>query len=255
MEKGNKYKPQYYWNMDIYDLTNVEEVQWPDLFFYYQDFQLMFFAEKRIIENAEEFIQRLEDELKLKVASDKMLQEKPIDEQEESYQAQYYEHFYGDAEKVINQVLQNQRKGSVLSIFSMIEGNLRVLCNLVQNKFSFKIKINDLNESDDLQKYWMYLSKVYEIDSTKLEPDYTRIKQQKYFRNKIAHNNSNIENKMIQSVRQTRGLKVNSYGDINELEITEVEYVKNLLLWGESFFGTLIELMEERCKILNNKAE
>lgn len=206
----------------------------------------MFYAERRIIENAEQFIRSLDNDLKLKVKSDKELQKKASDEQEESYQAQYYDHFYGHTELIINQVLQSQRKASVLSIFSLIEGKLKELCNLVEGEFNFKIKINDLGGSDDIQKYWVYLDKVYGLDTSKLEPLYTPIKQQKYFRNKIAHNNSKIDESKKQLVMQTLGLKVVSYGKNHILTIAKADYVENLLTSAQALFDNLIELMHNR---------
>ncbi|WP_242927368.1 hypothetical protein [Pontibacter vulgaris] len=233
--------------MDLENLfENSSKVGWPDLYYFQEEFDLIFFAERKIIENAEQFIKGLDNDLKLKVKSDSELQKKALDEQEEAYQAQYYDHFYGHTELIINQVLQNQRNASVLSIFSLVEGNLKALCNLVEGEFNFKIKVNDLGGSDDIQKYWVYLDKVFCLDTSKLEPFYTPIKQQKYFRNKIAHNNSKIDENRIQLVRQTPGLKVTSYGKNHILTIAKPDYVEKLLTDSQAFFDNLIELMHER---------
>lgn len=233
--------------MDLERLfENYTNVGWPDLYYSQEEFDLIFFAERKIIENAEQFIQGLDNDLKLKVKTDKELQKKPSDEQEEAYQAQYYDHFYGHTELIINQVLQNQRKASVLSIFSLVEGNLRTLCHLVESEFNFEIKITDLGGSDDIQKYWVYLGKVYGLDTSKVEPYYTPIKQQKYFRNKIAHNTSKIDENKIQLVRQTPGLKVVSYGKNHLLTISKADYIEKLLTNSQAFFDNLIERMHER---------
>lgn len=237
--------------IEMYLKSNGGYVHWSSLHQYHSEYiDFVFDAEKKVVENAEQFIKGLNAELELKIANDQKLQKKPANDEEENNQNQYYEYHYLRTKYALEQVLQSQRKASILSLYSLIEGYFKSLCDLIQDEFKFKIKVDDLHGSDDIQKCWLYLQKVCEIDITSLERYYTPIKTEKYFRNKIAHNNSLIDPGKLPLVKQIKGLRVSSYNDKHHLIIENAEYNLNLLCKAEKFFDELVDLMEKRYKVL-----
>lgn len=228
------------------------ELAFSDLYYFREDIKMIFNAEKKIIENSENYSKNLIADLKIKVKKDNNLLLSPKSEQDYMDQAQYYDHYYGETETFIEQLFENQRKAAILSTFSLIEGQLKVLCKLIQNEFNFKIKLNDLNGSDYINRYWIYLTKVFEINPSDLEALYAPIKEKKYIRNKIAHSNSMIEAGKVKFINDIPGLKVISYSDDHKVKITSFTFIESLMQNGEDFFNKLIKVVDTRYKAIKN---
>ena len=227
--------------------NSFKEYHWSDLYYYQSDFDLVFLAEEKIIQNSEKYIHSLRDELKQKIDRDEYLGQLSPNQKEGDYAAQYYEHYYGDFESLIEQIQSNQRKAFVLSIFSYIEGHLLTLCDIIQDRFQFEKTPKDLKGSDDIGRCINYLTKVYGVNYSKIEPKYTFIKQQKFVRNKIAHNDSLLDEGNKQLIKQTEGLELRRFGEKCKILITSDHYLTRLLEKRKEFFRTLVELIDERC--------
>lgn len=159
----------------------------------------------------------------------------------------YQKYYYNEI--IITELQRIQRYSSILSIFSFYESRLKSICRLIENEFEFKIKIKHLNNYEgDLNKYWNYLSKVFEIQTEKIEPLFKPIHEQKKIRNLIAHNNGIITEK----IELTQGLTLNKVGNNFQIEIDEEKYIGNLLKNIEVFISALLIEIDKRYVTLKN---
>ena len=172
MIKKNEYG---FWSKkNIFSTKGVYVFEWQDLYFVKFGVEIGIDAFKSLNFNQEESLilikKNFEDKLKNDVALNSL---KP--EQKGSYFEQVFER-----ERItILEIQRKQRFAIILSIFSFFEGQLKGVCTLIEQTYNFNIKIDDLNSNEDLLRYWNYLEKVFEIDTLKVEPSFTPIKQQK----------------------------------------------------------------------------
>lgn len=225
---------------------------WGILYYFDDDLYNLLIAEKKIITNSETYSKTLIEEFRDKIKNDAELQTNPTNFEEESIQAQYYGHYYGKTEELINQISQNYRKASLLSIFSVLEGQLKLISNLVENEFDFNIKIKHITGNDYIHKYWLYLTKVFELNPKELEKEYNLIRQHKYIRNKIAHNNSEIDDNKLIFVLETEGLSIKKLGNDKIVEIDSEYYIPQIIELIQSFFNKLIKVIDKRYGELKN---
>ena len=231
---------------------NFKINHWRILFYYDDDLDNLLIAEEKLIANSEKYSRTLIEEFQSKIKNDAELQSKPKNYEEGSMQAQYYGHYYGDTEKINNQILQNYRKASLLSIFSILEGQLKLISKLVEDEFDFSVKIKHITGNDYTHKYWLYLTKVFGLDPTNVEGDYNLIGQHRFIRNKIAHSNSEVDNNKLKFVEETNGLSIRKFGNDNILEISNDKYVTDILNLIKSFFYNLIKEVDRRYGELKN---
>ena len=151
--------------------------------------------------------------------------------------------FYHE-EIAINSSISTIRKSMLVTIFTFFESNLLRISKLAEAEFKPKIKINDLSGNDYIHQYWIYLTKVIELDKTKYERYYTPIKQQKVIRNKISHHNGKLDNsasdKLKNIITETEGLTVQD----NYIMILDSKYLKNLLEKSRLFFEHLLKELD-----------
>lgn len=231
---------------------NFKINHWGILNYYDYDLDNLFIAEKKLIENAEKYSKTLIEEFREKVKNDAELQATPRNYEEGSIQAQYYGHLYGHTEKINDQILQNYRKSSLLSIFSILEGQLKLISKLIEDEFDFSVKTKHITGSDYIHKYWIYLTKVFELDPVNVVDEYNLIRQHRYVRNKIAHKNSEIEDNNLTFVKKTNGLSIRKFGNDNILEISNDEYVTEILDLIKSFFNKLVRSVDRRYGEIKN---
>lgn len=225
-------------------LLDENSLNWNDLYYYREDIEMIIEAEKKIAKNSEIFTQKLDYELRQKVKQDIQLTGNPSNEEEEQYEHQYYEHYYGRIDRGIKLILQNQRKASVLSIFTIIEGQLKILCDLI--KIEFTLAKPNKRTADYIQHYLTYLEERYELNISSLETTYNEIKNQKIVKNIIAHDNSIVKTSKIEIINSIEGLSVLTHS--SELNISGDNYVLNLLENVEVFFKELLKLIDNRYK-------
>ncbi len=226
--------------------------QWSDLNYFEHEIELNFSVEKNIVKNSESYNKKLLEKLKFEISTHPEINREPKDQDDEIYISQYREHLFGHQEEIITKILNRQRSASILTAYSLIEGSLKNLCSLIDNEFHFKLKLKDLNSNDDLQKYKLYFEKVLEINFTSLQPNFDYLVLNKYFRNKIAHNNSIIEFDKIKLAKNTIGLKLTNYGEIYEIQISDIEYINSIINIGEIFILDLLKLVDRRYIELKN---
>lgn len=219
---------------------------WNILHYFDDDLYDLLIAEKKIIANSEKYSSTLIDEFRAKVKNDVELQANTTTYEEREIQVQYYGHYYSDTERLNNQISQNYRKASLLSIFSVLEGQLKLISNLIENEFDFSVKIKHITGSDFIHKYWIYLTKVFELNCKEVENEYNLIRQHKYIRNKVAHNNSEIDNDKLKFVNMTKGLSIKKFGTDNIVYIDNENYINEIIDLIQVFFNKLIIVIDTR---------
>lgn len=237
----------------MFDLNSSDFIKnWDYLYYYDKDLCTIFSAEKNLIKQSENYISDLRKSFNEKIENDAELNYKPKNYEEDSLQAQYYQHFYGDTEEILNRIAQSQRKSFVLSIFSIVEGQLKLIAYLIENNFDFNIKIKHLTGENYIHRYWLYITKVFEIDDSDVEKEYNLIKQQQYVRNKIAHRNSEIDESKLKFINESKGLISVKYGSDYLLEISDSNYINELIKNSELFFNKLSKAIDKRYGEIKN---
>ncbi len=206
------------------ELTSAYNFEWGDLYSIQFGNELGINAIKKLNLNQEESLIRTIQDFEKEIQSNEIL--KNLDPE---LQGSYYMQFFEGENLIIKELQRQQRYALVMTIYSFFEGRLKSICELIEKKYNFKIKLEDLNNSDDLMKYWKYLEKVYEMEMDSIHPTFTIIKQQKVLRNIITHHEGNISINKLKKIQLVNGLSINNIGAINKIELDESSYVNFLL--------------------------
>ncbi|PJJ07579.1 hypothetical protein CLU83_0761 [Flavobacterium sp. 1] len=228
------------------NLNDVYSFNWDQLHYFEFDNIVAFDAFKSLNFNQEKSLNKSKADLNQQIQDFKKGLESLSESDQESY---VYQKYYIN-EVIINEIQRIQRYSSVLSIFSFYESRLKSICNLIESEFEFKVKIKHLNNYEgDLNKYWNYLSKVFEIQTEKTESLFKPINEQKKIRNIIAHNDG-ITKEKIDAVQ---GLTLHKLGKNFKIEIDEGVYIGNLLQSIEVFISALLIEIDKRYITLKKK--
>lgn len=105
-----------------------------------------------------------------------------------------------DEENVLNQAFKfdNEfpnriRYSGIIQTYSLLEYYMKWLCNKLEKIEDSKFSLHDLKGNSDIKKGKLFLSKLYQIDLKKLEPEWTFINDMRIIRNQIIHKNGEIE--------------------------------------------------------------
>jgi len=170
-------------------------------------------------------------------------------------QGSYYMQIFERDEMIIREILRQQRYALCLSIFSFFEGRLKALCTVIENKFNFKLKVEDLNGNEDLLRYWNYLAKVFEVEVGPLEKYYTPIRNQKIVRNLIAHQNGIPRPEQVKKINIVRGIALKASGEVHQIIIHDPIYILDLLDRMELFLKELLLAVDGRAAQINKSSE
>ncbi|GAQ48499.1 hypothetical protein VT569_02130 [Flavobacterium psychrophilum] len=229
-----------------FNLNYVYSFNWDQLHYFEFDNIVAFDAFKSLNFNQEKSLNKSKADLNKQIQDFK----KGLESLSESDQESYVYQKYFINEVIINEIQRIQRYSSVLSIFSFYESRLKSICNLIESEFEFKVKIKHLNNYEgDLNKYWNYLSKVFEIQTEKTELLFKPINEQKKIRNIIAHNDGITKEK----IEVMQGLTLNKLGKNFKIEIDEGVYIGNLLQSIEVFISALLIEIDKRYITLKKK--
>ena len=227
------------------ELVKSIEVNWSFLDCFREEIEILFFAEKKIIDNSISYIEKLEAELNKCIKEEPEFADSTDEEERESLHNQYINHKYGYTENLYEQIKQNQRKAYTLSIFSFIEGKLKYLCEHISKEFNIHLKLSKDKNISYVEKYWLFLIKDLKIEEANISEFYNNIIQVKDIRNIIAHNNSIIKKSKYSTIETTKGLGLIG-GAVKTLIITDDKYVFDLLENCQSFFKELVKYINNR---------
>lgn len=236
--------------MTLINTMSDELYSWRALEYQREVMEINFNIERKVVLNNENYNKKLREELELFIRTDPKLTEVQVDFKSTQEQNEYRDFILTDNTEFINLILYRQRCSSVLSAFALIEGQLKNLCNLIQEEFGFQILLKNLRSENEFGKYKLYLEKVFGIDFISVESYFSFLDEQKYVRNKIAHNDSLIELEKIKLIDNTFGLNYRKIGGDIELEITDSEYIELIISNGEMLIKGLIKAIDKRYDML-----
>ncbi|MBE5322170.1 hypothetical protein IM793_23660 [Pedobacter sp. MR2016-19] len=227
------------------DFSKIYLFTWEDLYYTEVENEIGIEAFKKLCANQENSLKTTEQEFKQLVNAE-LSTLQPED------QGSYYMQIFQRDEMMIRELLRLQRYSLCLSIFSFFEGRLKSICSQIEHKFSFKIKVDDLNSNEDLLKYWNYFIKVFELDLDDLEKHFTPIKQQKIVRNLIAHQNGMPRPEQEKKINLVEGIRIEKYEAFCQVIIADPVYIINLLDVMNTFLKELLLAIDKRyIKITN----
>jgi len=232
----------------VIDFSKIYSFTWENLYLSELENEIGIEAFKKLNKNQEESLKITQKEFNETVSKElKLLPDED--------QGGYYMQIFQREELMVKELLRQQRYSLCLSIFSFFEGRLKSMCDKIENEFKFKIRIADLASHEDLSKYWNYLTKVFEIDTSKSEPLLTPIKQQKIVRNIIAHQNGMPSADQEKKLVIKKGLKLEKFEELDHrmVLISDPIFLEELLEKMESFLKQMLLDIDARYIELRKK--
>lgn len=107
---------------------------------------------------------------------------------------------------------------TLLSLYSLFEFNLKSICIILHKNECYKIKLDDLNGRNYIEKSKKYLTLVVNLDLSDLDVIWKEIVKYQQIRNCIVHNNSDIMHQkgdliekqpLYQTIKNNVNLKLN----------------------------------------------
>ena len=202
--------------------------------------ELQNFIEKHIETNQKEIdkkydqIDEIEDEYEWKLAMNK-----------------FDEELGSDLYRFDHEFPNRTRYFLITQAHSMLEVYLKWLCEKLKSINGNPIGISDLKGNSDLEKGKLYLKKIYEIDFSRLEPEWSFLNDMRKIRNQIIHNNGKFKTKdseilrIINQIPELGRLWDDIYPELDENEEYEIKisskvlnekYVSNV----KSFFKKIV---------------
>lgn len=215
-----------------FDLTKIYLFKNENLYVTEYEIKLRVEALKELISDDENSISKIQDDLTnfFKNIKSKKI---PIEQKD------VFENHLIDRELIIGNLILQKRYSTCLLMFAVFEGILKEICQEIEAKNDSKIKVSDLN-GRDLSRYKKYLTKVFEINFSKIEPSFTRLTQQKITRNKIAHENGFL--KKSNEIHVVQGLSIKH----RRINIEGKNYFDYLIQNIEKFFEQLLIGIDEK---------
>lgn len=205
------------------------------------DIEITIDAITSILEEQSLIIKKTKSKIEKTIKNDDYFKKLKIEDRSD-----YINQVYGFETSAIDEIYSHQMNSLCLLTYSVIEGRLKNICQFLENKYQYKIKIEDLSTNDDLMRYWNYLTKVYEINPDKVEKYFTPIKQQKVVRNIIAHQDGKPRKEQVSKLIIVKGLEIKDYGKNYQVLIKGNDYIEFLLYNANHFFKELLKSIDLR---------
>lgn len=191
---------------------------------------------RKIAENQAHFVNSLELDIDTKIANDEVLSTLA-----HQYQSSYFFQTYNSDIDLMNEIVRFQRYAMVLSIYSFLECRMLELCMVIVEKFGLKEEFDNIHENEFLKKCRKFLTKVCNTNMTDADGCYTILKEQKFTRNKITHENGTFKPKDLNKFKKVDGISSLPVGDGNHLILIENDqYCEFLLNKTESFLISIL---------------
>jgi len=150
-------------------------------------------------------------------------------------------------QEISRQFPHNFRASFLVQIISCIESELKKICNHYGNHHEQKFTVDDLKGSDDLEKCKTYLKLFSDIDFNDFNKEWQFIKQCKFLRNKIVHNDSKIkrDNKnLINFAKKSESIELINFHEPFfkniEFVIIDNNLIDELLTVAKEFFNKFV---------------
>lgn len=149
---------------------------------------------------------------------------------------QYYQHlidsFAERHHEISRQFPHNFRASFLIQIVSVIESELKKICNHYGASTHQKFRVDDLKGHDDLEKCKIYLKTTVGLNFINFEKEWNYIKLCKLLRNKIVHNDSTIkrtDNNLINFSKKSESIEFLNYEYTDDLQIEFIIVNKKLI--------------------------
>jgi|GEM_PF-2252774 len=217
---------------------------WTELYVQEFEVQIAVDAMQMLIKNQENSWEEIKDQFKKKIEEDPIL-----NSLEEEDRSSYYDQVYSMEVETIREIKRLQRNSVFLSIFAFFEGRLKAICENIKNENNISTKLSDIRKQGDIQKFWHFLTTIYNINGSNVEPYLVPIEQHKFARNMIAHSEGYISTLQKGRVVLGTGLNIRSYtADIHQIEINNESFLSNLLIDISDFYKELFLAIDEKYK-------
>lgn len=229
------------------DFSNVPMYKWGELYYLKYELDINLSSIKESISYNSKLVLDKRQELKEAIEKDEYLKS---DEKEE-FKAQYYYHHFEHAERAIDDLENTLYHSSVLTIFSVFEGKMKYLCELIEDETKSKLKHTDLKSNNgDFGQFIKYLTSVFGFTPKKSDSYTQTISKLKTVRNKIVHQNNKISSSEIKSIGTLQNIKIESYSDSHRILISSSAFLIELIDTIDKYYQELVKEVDERMKEL-----
>lgn len=230
-----------------FDFSSVPIYEWGELYYLTYELDINLSSIKESISYNNKLILDKRQELKEAIEKDEYLKS---DEREE-YKAQYYHQHFEHAERAIGDLENTLYHSSILTIFSVFEGKMKYLCELIESETQSKLKHTDLKSNNgDFGQFIKYLTSVFGLTQTKSDSYTQTISKFKTVRNKIAHQNNKISSSELKSIGTLKNIKIESYSDSHKILISSSAFQIELIDTIDKYYQELVKEVDERMKQL-----
>lgn len=226
-----------------FDFTNVPSYEWAESYYLTYELDINLSSIKESVLYHTQLVKDKREQLKNAIDSDTYLQSDEKDE----FKAQYYHQRFEHAERAIDDLEEILYNSSVLTVFSVFEGKMKYLCELIESETKSKLKHTDLKSSNgDFGQFIKYLTSVFGVETIKSNSYTDAISKYKTVRNKIAHQNSKISSSELTRIKTLNNLKTDSFGDFHKLTITSHLFITELIDTIDKYFQELVKEVDKR---------
>jgi len=179
--------------------------------------------------------------------TDLELESKKADENSDAYYLHLID-FYSERHHEIAKLFPHNFRATFLTqIISVIESELKKICDHFGHHKNQLFKIDDMRGIDDLQKCKDYLKRIADINFEGLNIEWQYIKNCKSLRNKIVHQDGRVnkkDEKLMGFIKGSSSLEVQEsnsiHGDDIEFIIIDNKLIEKLLVAAKDFFIKLL---------------
>ncbi|HEY5371531.1 MAG TPA: hypothetical protein VIJ75_21305 [Hanamia sp.] len=142
------------------------------------------------------------------------------------------------------------RLSTFIGLFALFENRLIRMCKKIHERKQYRIKIDDLNGDNIIEKIYRYLKLVVNIELNDLNTYWEKIRDLQKLRNRFVHNNSNIitdttkklkEQKLYSIIKKFPLLEVTDYGIIF---ISDDDFLLDFIQLQKDYISKLIDKID-----------
>jgi len=167
---------------------------------------------------------------------------------------EHFDHREEVIKKRFLELISYFNKSSLVLFYSLLESELRHLCNLLYTIFGKRITLEHLNNNDYLSSIISYLDLVIEIDVADLDGYISKFKEIQYIRNRFVHEGGEFlrerENKQLHQIlnknKDLLKLTDSSNPGYQTLRVQKIKYIIEYYDLLKYFFNDLLWLVEKK---------
>lgn len=226
----------------FFDNANLPDYFWADLYWIKHEMDTSFASVRESISFYEALIVKKREELIRDIDSDEYLNST----EPEEFKVQYRDQTFSHVEDSTNNLKEIFYNSSFLTLFAILEGGMKRLCQCIENEIKSSVKHTDLRKDGDKDQFQKYFSLVFCMTQSNSIKYHNQIKPYRTIRNKIAHEKNKIGSKALSQIKSIPHLKII---DSNQI-IIEPPILIDLAIIMEQYFIELFTEVDSRIKYL-----